>query len=239
MSPLTTPPLAPKVILALAKCRILSVEDLQDVGACKAFLLLKQMGLSVTQSVFWQLLGVCENKSKDGFSALERQQWLQQLANMPPVAIFPPDSDMQAYMRLALEQAKQAMTIGEVPVGAVVVYQGEVIARAYNRCVVDNNVSYHAEIQALVGASQVLGNYRLGGCDLYVTLEPCSMCAGAIIQARVGRLIYATTEQKSGAAGSVVDLFAVKSINHHTAVLGGVLADEAKFLLQDFFRQHR
>ena len=131
------------------------------------------------------------------------------------------------------------MAAGEVPVGAVVVHQNQVIGRGFNRCVGDHSISRHAEICALGEASRHMGNYRLDECDVYVTLEPCSMCAGAIMQSRIRRLIYAAAEPKSGAAGSVVDLFAEKALNPHTAVYGGILADEARTLLQRFFQQRR
>ena len=107
-------------------------------------------------------------------------------------------------MRLAIEQARQSAALGEVPVGAVIVYQGKAIAAAHNTCIGDHNVSHHAEINALAAAGKALQNYRLEDCDVYITLEPCSMCASALIQARVGRVIYGAAEAKTGAAGSVV-----------------------------------
>lgn len=234
-----TLPLAPKVVAALAQCGVQDLADLQRINPCCAFLLLKKTGLTVTQSVFWQLVALCSLKKVSELDEHERTFWLHELKNTPPVALFPESETMHALMREALSQAALAAKLGEVPVGAVAVYQNEVIARAHNRCVVDCNIAHHAEIQVLAQAGQILGNYRLSECDVYVSLEPCSMCAGALIQARVARVIYATTEPRTGAAGSVVNLFANFLLNKHTAILGGVLADEARTQLQDFFRQRR
>ena len=233
---LTTPPLAPKVVATLATFNIRTIEDLQETNPC---LLLKKSGLSITQSVFWQLVGLCCQQIPNDLDALEREKWLLELQNTPPVAIFPSQDTMQCYMKLALEQAKIAAVYNEIPVGAVVVYRGQVIASAYNRCVQDCSISHHAEILALAMAGKMLGNYRLNECDIYVSLEPCAMCASAILQARVARVIFAAPEPKTGAAGSVINLFADKRLNAHTAVCGGVLADESQVMLQQFFRQRR
>ena len=236
---LTTPPLAPKVIQALAKLNVHTVQDVQAMNPCRAFLLLKQLGLSVTKSVFWQLVALGSLNTVQQLAESEREYWERQLREMPPVALFPPQSEMERLMRAALFQAAEAAKLGEVPVGAVVVHRGEIIARAHNRCVLDCNISHHAEIQALAAAGQVLGNYRLNECDVYVSLEPCAMCASAMIQARVARVVFAAPEPKTGAAGSVINLFENKQLNSHTALLGGVLVDEAKQQLQAFFRQRR
>lgn len=236
---LTTPPLAPKVIDALNKLNIVRVQDVQAANPCRIFLLLKKSGLSVTKSVFWQLVALNCQKNVSDLDETERVYWLQRLNDMPPVAIFPPQIVMANYMQAALMQAKQAAAMDEVPVGAVVVYDGTIIAQAHNRCVMDCDVSHHAEIQALAQAGQVLGNYRLQQCDVYVSLEPCAMCASALIQARVARVIFAAHEPKMGAAGSVIDLFANKQLNAHTAVQGGILAHEAQAILQTFFQQRR
>ena len=150
------------------------------------------------------------------------------------------DADFDAArMREALRLAARAAERGEVPVGALVVRNGKVIGRGYNAPVSSKDASAHAEIQALREASAALGNYRLEGCSLYVTLEPCAMCAGAIMHARVARLVYGAADPKTGACGSVVDLFSEKKLNHHTAVTGGVLADEAGRLLSEFFSARR
>lgn len=143
------------------------------------------------------------------------------------------------FMGLALQQAHQASTSGEVPVGAVVVRNGEVIAQAHNAPITLHDPSAHAEILALRAAASNLGNYRLDDCTLYVTLEPCAMCTGAIFHARLKRVVWGATEPKTGAAGSVVDLFAQPQLNHQTQQQGGVRAEEASALLHDFFKTQR
>jgi tRNA(adenine34) deaminase len=143
------------------------------------------------------------------------------------------------FMELALDLAREAGALGEVPVGAVVVLEGEVIGRGCNRPIDRHDPSAHAEIMALRDAASRLGNYRLPGCTLYVTLEPCVMCAGAIMHARVAQVVFGTRDPKTGAAGSVVDLFAETRLNHHTTITGGVLADECGKLLSSFFAARR
>jgi tRNA(adenine34) deaminase len=143
------------------------------------------------------------------------------------------------YMRLALDLAAQAAAAGEVPVGAVVVQDGIVVGRGYNQPISGTDPSAHAEIMSLRDAGRTLGNYRLPGCDLYVTLEPCVMCSGAIMHARIRRVVFAAGDPKTGACGSVIDLFAEPRLNHHAAVTGGVMADEAVRLLQKFFAERR
>lgn len=145
----------------------------------------------------------------------------------------------EIFMALALVQARQAAAAGEVPVGAVVVRGGQVIATGRNAPIGSHDPTAHAEIMALRAAALVLGNYRLDECELFVTLEPCAMCSGAMLQARLKRVIFAATEPKTGAAGSVINLFAQACLNHQTALQGGVLAPESATLLQDFFRQRR
>lgn len=147
-------------------------------------------------------------------------------------------SDLE-FMRAALALAQQAGEAGEVPVGAVVVCQGEILGRGFNAPIGGHDPSAHAEIRALRDAAARLGNYRLVGCTLYVTLEPCVMCAGAIMHARIGRLVYGTPDPKTGACGSVVNLFAESRLNHHTSVEGGLLAGECGGLLSQFFKQRR
>jgi tRNA(adenine34) deaminase len=147
-----------------------------------------------------------------------------------------PDQD---FMRLALQQAQHAWALGEVPVGAVVVKDGEVVAAGFNQPIGRHDPTAHAEIVALRAAAEKLGNYRLPGCELYVTLEPCIMCAGAMMHARIARVVYAAPDPKTGAAGSVVNLFEQERLNHHTAVEGGVLADEAAAMLRGFFAERR
>ena len=142
-------------------------------------------------------------------------------------------------MQLALAQARLAQEQGEVPVGAVVVKGGQVIAQASNAPISLHDPSAHAEVLALRQAAQVLGNYRLDGCELYVTLEPCAMCAGAILHARVQRVVFGARDPKTGAAGSVLDVFAQPQLNHHTQVRGDVLAQESGDLLSSFFQAKR
>ena len=148
------------------------------------------------------------------------------------------DSD-EAAMRLALIEARAAAAAGEVPVGAVVVKDGRVLARGRNAPIGGHDPTAHAEIAALRDAALRLENYRLPGCELFVTLEPCAMCAGAIMHARIARLVYGARDLKTGVHGSVVDLFAVDRLNHHTAVIGGVLADECSQMLSGFFAARR
>ena len=145
----------------------------------------------------------------------------------------------EQFMREALGLARQAAESGEVPVGAVVVKAGAVVGRGYNRPLSGKDPTAHAEVMALRDAAERIGNYRLGECELYVTLEPCAMCAGAIMHARVSRVVYGAADPKSGACGSVVDLFAEGRLNHHATIVGGVMAEEAARLLQDFFSARR
>jgi len=143
------------------------------------------------------------------------------------------------FMALALEQAQKALAAGEVPVGAVVVRDGKLISAGHNAPVASHDPTAHAEIAALRAAAQVLGNYRLDGCSLYVTLEPCTMCAGAMLHARLARVVFGASDRKTGAAGSVLDAFADPRINHQTRVTGGVMATECAAVLQAFFSTKR
>ncbi|NND44217.1 MAG: tRNA adenosine(34) deaminase TadA [Xanthomonadales bacterium] len=142
-------------------------------------------------------------------------------------------------MSRALELAARAESEGEVPVGAVVVRDDEVIGRGWNRNIGSNDPTAHAEIVAMRAAGEALGNHRLPGCTLYVTLEPCCMCAGAIIHARLDRVVYGAADPKTGAAGSVFDVLGDPRHNHRVGVEGGCLADESAALLRDFFRSKR
>ena len=142
-------------------------------------------------------------------------------------------------MQLALEQAKLAESLGEVPVGALIVKDGEVIAVAHNQPIGLHDPSAHAEIQAIRKAAKILGNYRLVDCTLYVTLEPCVMCTGAIQHARIAQLVYGAHDPKTGACGSVVNLMTEDKLNHHTAVIAGVLAEPCGEMLSQFFKRRR
>lgn len=140
---------------------------------------------------------------------------------------------------MALVQAKHAWEAGEVPVGAVLVKDGVVIAQGYNQPICSHDPTAHAEVMALRAASKVLGNYRLPGCELYVTLEPCVMCAGAMMHARLSRVVFGAADLKTGACGSVINLFEQEKLNHHTDIVAGVMAEECGQLLKDFFASRR
>ncbi|MDP3087287.1 MAG: tRNA adenosine(34) deaminase TadA [Methylotenera sp.] len=145
----------------------------------------------------------------------------------------------EVYMRLALELAQQAAQAGEVPVGAIIVKNGEIIGRGANAPIDTNDPTAHAEIVAIRDAAKHLGNYRLVDCTLYVTLEPCAMCTGAIQHARIARLVYGACDPKTGACGSVVNLMAETKLNHHTEITGGVIASECGLALSNFFSGRR
>ena len=150
-----------------------------------------------------------------------------------------PDPFDLAMMRLAIEQAHRAAALGEVPVGAVIVRGRDVVATGYNHPIGSRDPTAHAEILALRAAGNRLDNYRLVDCSLYVTLEPCAMCCGAMIHARIKRLFHGATDPKTGACGSVLDLMADRRLNHHTEVQGGLLAEDCGRLLSDFFAARR
>ncbi|MEK7438162.1 MAG: tRNA adenosine(34) deaminase TadA [Pseudomonadota bacterium] len=143
------------------------------------------------------------------------------------------------FMLAALEQARKAQAAGEVPVGAVIVKDGGIIGAGFNAPISGHDPTAHAEIRALRDAAKKLGNYRLPDCELYVTLEPCTMCVGAMLHARIARLIYGATDPKTGACGSVIDLFAEPRLNHHANLTAGVMAEECGALLREFFAARR
>jgi len=142
-------------------------------------------------------------------------------------------------MQQALSQAHNAWALGEVPVGALVVKDGQVIATGFNQPIGTHDPTAHAEIMALRAAADILGNYRLPGCELFVTLEPCAMCAGAMMHARLARVVFGASDPKTGACGSVVNLFEQEKLNHHTELVGGVMAEECGKLLREFFVERR
>lgn len=154
----------------------------------------------------------------------------------PPQINTMSDSD---FMQIALDLAQQAAAAGEVPVGAIIVKDGEIIGRGSNAPITTHDPTAHAEIRAMRDAAQRIGNYRLVGCTLYVTLEPCAMCSGAIQHARIAKVIYGANDAKTGACGSVVNLMAEPKLNHHTEVTGGVLAQECGAVLSAFFSARR
>ncbi|STZ75960.1 tRNA adenosine(34) deaminase TadA [Bergeriella denitrificans] len=236
---LTTPPIAPKTLLALQRLGIHTSDDLRRFGSAKTFLLLKAAGLTLTYSTLWQLEALLLGIRPQELDAAQKHALKTAVKNHAPVAMFPMPSEMERFMQAALAQARQAAALGEIPVGAVVVKNGEIIAAAHNSCIGDHNISHHAEIRALAQAGAALQNYRLEDCDVYITLEPCCMCASALIQARVKRVVYGASEPKTGAAGSVLDVFGDIRLNRHTAVLGGVSANECQAVLQRFFDARR
>ncbi len=149
---------------------------------------------------------------------------------------MPNDED---FIRLALEQARYAGALDEVPVGAIVVLNGEIVGKGFNQPIGRHDPTAHAEIVALRDAAARLGNYRLPGCELFVTLEPCMMCSGAIMHARISRVVFGASDPKTGVAGSVLDVYAEQRLNHHATVVGGVLAAECGALLSSFFAARR
>ncbi|MFZ6800219.1 tRNA adenosine(34) deaminase TadA [Undibacterium sp. Di24W] len=145
----------------------------------------------------------------------------------------------EAFMHEAIAQARLAWQAGEVPVGAVVVKDGQIIARGFNQPIGTHDPTAHAEVVAMRAAAEILGNYRLPGCELYVTLEPCVMCSGALMHARFSRIVFGAHDFKTGACGSIVDLFKEEKLNHHAEVVSGVLSDECVQVLKDFFAERR
>lgn len=236
---LTTPPLAPKTLAALHRLGIRTLADLRQTGAVQTFLLLKASGLTLTKSTLWQLESLLNGTLPQEITQHDKTRLLAELKNYPPVAAFPPQGEMEYFMHRALAQAEMSASRGEIPVGAVIVSDGKIIASAHNTCIADCNVSRHAEINALAQAGSEMQNYRLDGCDIYITLEPCAMCASALIQARIKRVIYGAAEPKTGAAGSIVNLFADKRLNTHTAIRGGILQEECRAVLSRFFQNKR
>ena len=143
------------------------------------------------------------------------------------------------YMREAIRQAKKAWALDEVPIGCVIVFDGKIIARGYNRRNTDRNTLSHAELNAIKKASKKLGDWRLEGCTMYVTLEPCQMCAGAIVQARIDEVVIGSMNPKAGCAGSVLNLLDIPQFNHQVKITRGILQEECSALLSDFFRELR
>ncbi|RHP30677.1 tRNA adenosine(34) deaminase TadA [Lachnotalea sp. AF33-28] len=148
-------------------------------------------------------------------------------------------TDQEKYMREALKQAKKAAALGEVPIGCVIVYQGRIIGRGYNRRNTDKSTFSHAEIAAMKKAGKVIGDWRLEGCVMYVTLEPCQMCSGAIVQARIPEVVIGCMNPKAGCAGSILNLLEMPEFNHRVKVTRGVLEQECSEMLKTFFRELR
>lgn len=171
----------------------------------------------------------------------EEQGWLAKTAHAMEVteSLLATAGDDEMFMRLALDQAHNAWALGEVPVGCVIVKDGKVVATGFNQPIGNQDPTAHAEIQALRAAAEALDNYRLNHCELFVTLEPCAMCAGAIFNARISRVVYGAPDLKAGACASVVRLFDEPKLNHHATVRGGVLAKECAAVLTHFFTERR
>lgn len=148
-------------------------------------------------------------------------------------------TEQEKYMKEAIRQAKKAASIGEVPIGCVIVYEGRIIGRGYNRRTRDKNTLSHAELNAIRKASRVMGDWRLEECDMYVTLEPCQMCSGAIVQARMRKVYIGCMNPKAGCAGSILNLLQVPEFNHQVEMETGVLQEECSTLLKEFFRELR
>ena len=148
-------------------------------------------------------------------------------------------TDQERYMKEAIRQAKKARALEEVPIGCVIVCNGQIIARGYNRRNMDKNTLSHAELNAIKKASKKLGDWRLEGCTMYVTLEPCQMCAGALMQSRIDRVVIGSMNPKAGCAGSVLNLLEMDGFNHKVEVIRGVLQEECSIMLSDFFRELR
>ena len=161
------------------------------------------------------------------------------MTELSPNAELKRSTDDAAWMRLALQQARIAAEAGEVPVGALVTKDGEIVGQGHNRNLLDNDPSAHAEIVALREAAARLGNHRLGGCEMFVTIEPCAMCAGALIHARLARLVYGASDPKAGAVASVLQVLNHPGLNHKIEVKCGVLEAECSTVLQTFFRSKR
>lgn len=148
-------------------------------------------------------------------------------------------TEEERYMREAVKQAEKAYALGEVPIGCVIVYEGKIIGRGYNRRNTDKNTLAHAEITAIRKASKVIGDWRLEGCTMYVTLEPCQMCAGAIVQARISKVVMACMNPKAGCAGSVLNILDMPAFNHQVEIVRGILEEECSQMLKVFFKELR
>ena len=148
-------------------------------------------------------------------------------------------NENEKYMREAIKQAKKAYAIGEVPIGCVIVYEGKIIGRGYNRRTIDKNPLAHAELIAIKKASKKMGDWRLEDCTLYVTLEPCQMCSGAIVQARMKKVVVGCMNPKAGCAGSILNLLQVEQFNHQVELEIGVLQEECSLMMKNFFKELR
>ncbi|WP_159875287.1 tRNA adenosine(34) deaminase TadA [Aquitalea denitrificans] len=236
---LATPPLPPAAVQWLRQIGINTRDQLVQNGSVTTFLQLKAAGHTATRRLLFALEAAARGVHWSQLGDADRERLIQMLASHPPVALPPAAEEIASFMQQAMQLASLAAASGEVPVGAVVVRNGQIIGRGFNQPVGLSDPSAHAEMQALRDAARHAGNYRLDDCDLYVTLEPCVMCSGAILHARIGRVIFGASEPRTGAAGSVLNLFAMSQLNHHTAIWGGQQAAACSQQLSDFFRQRR
>jgi tRNA(adenine34) deaminase len=239
MSVFSSPPLPPRAIAWLAELGIHSPDELARIGPVTAFLQLKAAGHTATERLLFALAAAASGRHWNELGQEEKTLLRQALRSHPPVRPAPLPEQIARFMAEARALADQAAAQGEVPVGALLVKDGAIVGRGFNHPIGSHDPSAHAEMLALREASAALGNYRLSGCDLYVTLEPCAMCAGAILHARIDRVIYGAREAKTGAAGSVLNLFGIDQLNAHTAVFGPVDSTACGEQLSGFFRSRR
>lgn len=229
----------PKARQWLAQLGIVSPEQLRQLGAPAVFQALHRRHFPVNRRLLWGLLAIERGCHWSDLTDEEKQySWQAVQQGFPP--LMPDELPVaEQAMELALAQARQAQAVGEVPVGAVVMQGETLIAVGHNLPRQQHDPTAHAEIVALRRAAEKLANYRLQDCTLYVTLEPCVMCAGAILHARLQRVVFGAYDDRAGAAGSVCNVFAMPVLNHQTAVSGGILATPCRELLQQFFAQRR
>lgn len=229
----------PKARQWLAQLGIVSPEQLRQLGAPAVFQALHRRHFPVNRRLLWGLLAIERGCHWSDLTDEEKQySWQEVQQGFPP--LMPDELPVaEQAMELALAQARQAQAVGEVPVGAVVMQGETLIAVGHNLPRQQHDPTAHAEIVALRRAAEKLANYRLQDCTLYVTLEPCVMCAGAILHARLQRVVFGAYDDRAGAAGSVCNVFAMPVLNHQTAVSGGILATPCRELLQQFFAQRR
>lgn len=220
----------------LAELGILTRDDLQKFGADHVFLALQQRHSGLTRKLFWALLAAQHGEI---LSAGAQQQAWDNLPDWRFRKLLPTEiKQAQIWMHEALLEAQKAEKIGEIPVGAIVIFNNEIIARAHNQNILRQDPSAHAEILALKMAAETLQNHRLNQAQIVVTLEPCAMCAGAILHARMARVIFGAADPKTGAAGGLLNLFASR-MNAQTSVHGNILAQPCSDILQNFFQKKR
>ncbi len=232
--------LSKKIIEQLTILGITSLDEFCQLETISIFFLLKDSGYPATPWLLYQLDAARRQVNWRHISQKERKLLRNTLAaNSPIQAPYPTKEEIEKFIDVARQLANKAETQDEVPIGAIVVKNDQIIGQGYNNTITQKSPFAHAEIIALQEAAKAIGNYRLIDCDLYVTLEPCIMCAGAISQARIKRLIFGTKEPKSGAAGSVINIFANHKLNAYTAVFGPVDSINCAAQLTNFFRQKR